>query len=585
MNIMTRMPEPPAALARCETAPARSLDQALDSQIAWWTQGLSPASLFSAAADWLGHLAGSPGKQTELLFKAQRKMLRLALFAASRQQLSATPCIEPLPQDRRFEGGEWQQWPFNIIYQAFLLEQQWWHNATTDVPGVTRHHEQLWTFAVRQALDMVAPSNFIATNPIILQTTILSGGANLAAGMRKLLVDTCAPMPPAVDRFRPGKGVALTPGKIVFRNRLIELIEYSAQTATVHAAPVLMVPPWIMKYYILDLSPSNSLVRYLVEHGHTVFMISWKNPDAGDRELGMDDYLQLGIMAAIDQVAMRRPDHPMHALGYCLGGTLLAIAAAAMARDKDARLGTMTLLASQVDFTEPGDLGLFIDESQLNFLDNVMASKGYLDGKQMEGAFALLNAKDMVWSRMIQNYLLGKGQGAGSDLAAWNADATRMPYLQQSEYLRRLYLNNDLAQGRYRVAGRAVALADLRLPMFVVGTERDTVSPWTSVYKINLMTDTALSFCLTTGGHNAGIVNSPLSGDDHFYQLSTREESGPYLDPQAWRAAAPTQAGSWWPAWERWLTAHDSTQVAAEPIRPSPGTAPCDAPGSYVLMP
>jgi len=575
--------------ADCGPAPTAYLDRALHTQLAYWTGGLSPASLAGAALDWMIHLAGSPTKQLELAIKAQRKMLRLAHFAALPAVRESGPCIEPLPQDRRFAAPEWQHWPFNVVYQAFLLEQQWWYNATTGVPGVTRHHEQLWTFALRQVLDMFAPSNYPATNPAVLHETARTGGMNLAIGARNLLQDLAsagaAPLPPP-QQFQPGKGVALTPGKVVYRNRLIELIAYAPRTATVFAEPVLMVPPWIMKYYILDLSPHNSLVRYLVDQGHTVYMISWKNPDASDRDLGMDDYLQQGVLAAIGQVRRRQPGQPVQALGYCLGGTLLAIAAAALARDDDASLASVTLLAAQVDFTEPGDLGLFIDESQLNFLDNVMGGKGYLDGKHMEGAFALLNSKDMVWSRMVQNYLMGKGQRAGSDLAAWNADATRMPYRQQSEYLRSLYLNNDLAQGRYRVGGAPVVLSDLRVPLFVLATERDTVAPWTSVYKTHLLTDTELTFCLTSGGHNAGVVNPPRVDSVQHYQLAVRRRDGGYRDPQAWIATVPVQAGSWWPAWEGWLRRQSQGQVAAVPLEAAGPDGPLDdAPGRYVLVP
>jgi polyhydroxyalkanoate synthase len=572
-----------ALLSDCAPLAARELDRALYAGIACWTQGLSPASLVSAAADWAVHLAASPGKQLELLVKAQRKMLRLAKLAVAPASPDSGPCIEPLPQDRRFAGVEWQQWPFNLVYQGFLLEQQWWYNATTGVPGVTRHHEQLWTFAVRQALDMVAPSNFLLTNPVVLAETARHGGVNLLMGMRNFVEDAVTGARPAQDRFRPGTEVALTPGKVIYRNRLIELIEYEPATGMVCAEPVLIVPPWIMKYYILDLSPANSLVRFLVERGHTVFMISWKNPDATDRELGMDDYLALGVMAAINEVSARRPGYAIQALGYCLGGTLLAIAAAAMARDGDTRLASVTLLAAQVDFTEPGDLGLFIDESQLNFLDNVMAGKGYLDGKQMEGAFALLNSKDMVWSRMVQNYLMGKGQRATSDLAGWNADATRMPYRQQSDYLRSLYLNNDLAQGRYRAGGSAVALADLDVPLFVLGTRRDTVAPWTSVYKLHLLTDAELTFCLASGGHNAGVVNPPPASSGHSYQLATRPRHGRYVDPDTWCATAPVHGGSWWPAWEHWLRSRASAQLPAAPVDPDGVLEP--APGRYVLAP
>jgi polyhydroxyalkanoate synthase len=573
----------------CGPAPARYLDQALHAQVAWWTGGLSPASLSGAGLDWMVHLAGSPSKQLELLAKAQRKWLRLAHFAALPAVRESGPCIEPLPQDRRFAAPEWQRWPFNVIYQGFLLEQQWWYNATTGVPGVTRHHEQVWTFAMRQVLDMFSPSNFLATNPAVLAETARTGGVNLAMGLRNFLQDSLAASaapPPPPEQFQPGKGVALSPGKVIYRNRLIELIAYAPRTATVLARPVLMVPPWIMKYYILDLSPHNSLVRYLVDRGHTVYMISWKNPDAADRDLGMDDYLRLGVMAAIEQVRLRCHGCGIHALGYCLGGTLLAIAAAALARTDDTALASLTLLAAQVDFTEPGDLGLFIDESQLNFLDNIMGGKGYLDGKHMEGAFALLNSKDMVWSRMVRNYLMGKGQRASSDLAAWNADATRMPYRQQSEYLRSLYLDNDLAQGRYRVGGKPVVLSDLRLPLFVVGTERDTVAPWTSVYKTHLLTDTELTFCLTSGGHNAGIVNPPSSDSAQHYRIATRPRDGAYHDPQAWTEAAVLCPGSWWPAWERWLRNQAHDEMAAAPLDAAGRTGALDdAPGRYVLVP
>jgi polyhydroxyalkanoate synthase len=588
MRIADLPSQPATGAATPGERPVRELDRALYAQLAWWTQGLSPASLAAAATDWLVHLAGSPDKQRELVIKAQRKLLRLAASAAASADQNGAPCIAPLPQDRRFAAPEWQAWPFNLIHQAFLFEQQWWYNATTGVPGMTRHHEQLWTFAVRQALDMFSPSNFLLTNPVVLKETWRSGGMNLVMGWHNAIEDASGAAATAPTGFEPGRGVALTPGKVIYRNHLIELIQYEPATPTVCAEPVLMVPPWIMKYYILDLSPANSLVRYLVGQGHTVFMISWKNPDAADRDLGMEDYLQLGVMAAIDQVAARRPGHAIQALGYCLGGTLLAIAAAAMAREggeRDERLASLTLLAAQVDFTEPGELGLFIDESQLNFLDNVMAGKGYLDGTQMEGAFALLNAKDMVWSRMVRNYLMGKGRRVTSDLAAWNADATRMPYRQQSEYLRSLYLDNDLAQGRYRVGGSPVALSDLHLPMFVLGTRRDTVAPWLSVYKLHLLADAEITFCLTGGGHNAGVVNPPLASGGHGYQIATRAHDGRYLDPDAWCAAAPQQSGSWWPAWEHWLRGHATAQIAATAVTPvDPDAVLVDAPGHYVLV-
>jgi polyhydroxyalkanoate synthase len=569
---------------------AAGLDRALHAQLARLTQGISPASVIGATMDWLVHLAMSPGKQAQLVSKAQRKATRLGLAALHCADRDGAPCIEPLPQDRRFAAPEWQRWPFNLIYQAFLLNQQWWHNATTGVEGVSAHHEQMATFFARQWLDMFSPSNFLATNPEVLAETIRSGGANLVRGARSRFEDALQlisgrPAPETL-RFRPGHEVAVTPGKVVFRNRLIELIQYTPQTATVFADPVLIVPSWIMKYYILDLSPGNSLVRYLVERGHTVFVVSWKNPDASDRDLGMDDYLKAGVMAAIDSVDGIAPKRKIQALGYCLGGTLLAIAAAAMARDEDDRLKSLTLLASELDFTEPGELALFIDESQLAYLDDLMAEKGYLDGKQMAGAFAMINSRDLVWSRMEHEYLMGRELPV-SDLIAWNADATRMPYRQHHEYLRSLYLRNDLAEGRYLVDGKPVVLADIRVPVFAVGTQRDTVSPWRSVYKIQLLTDTELTFCLSSGGHNVGVVNPPGAGVTRSYQLARRRPGDRYVDPDSWVAATPSHEGSWWPAWQAWLASHGGRKVTPPTMGGATaraGGVPLDdAPGRYVL--
>ena len=299
----------------------------------------------------------------------------------------------------------------------------------------------------------------------------------------------------------------------------------------------------------------------------------------------MDDYLKAGVMAAIDAVSAIVPERKIQALGYCLGGTLLSIAAASMARSHDERLQSLTLLASELDFSEPGELGLFIDESQLAFLDSLMAEKGYLDGKQMAGAFTLLNSRDLVWSRMVHDYLMGSNRPV-NDLAAWNLDATRMPYRQHSEYLRQLYLKNDLAEGRYRVNGKPVALSDIDVPVFALGTQRDTVSPWHSVYKIHLLTQADVTFCLTTGGHNVGIVNPPGPGVKRSYQLATRATDAHYIDPDTWAQTAPAYEGSWWPALADWLEQHSSQRVAPPPTgNPSHGyTTLEDAPGQFVLI-
>lgn len=575
---------------KVDSAPPHDLDKVIYATIARMTSGLSPASLFNAHLDWLVHLAFSPGKQHELAVKAGNKARKMLAHMIQSVWRRCETCIDPLPQDTRFAADEWRQMPYLIIYQTFLMQQQWWHNATTDVPGVNHHHERVLDFTSRQLLDVVSPSNFFWTNPEVLQCTLDRGGLNLLEGSRNWWEDVVRWMSDKsavnTDNFRPGHEVALTPGKVVYRNHLIELIQYSAQTPEVHANPILMVPSWIMKFYILDLSPHNSMVRYLVNRGHTVFMVSWRNPQAKDWDLGMDDYLNNGVMDAIRVVSQIVPKQKIQAVGYCLGGTLLSIAAALMARNDDTRLKSLTLLASQVDFTEPGELALFIDDSQLTFLDGVMSDQGYLDGKQMAGAFTFLNQRDLVFSRLVRDYWLGK-RAPVTDLMAWNADATRMPYRQHSHYLHSLYRHNDLAEGRYIVDGRPVVLRDVRLPVFCLGTQRDTVSPWRSVYKLQLFTSTELTFCLTSGGHNVGVVNPPGGSSPRHYQLSRRKQGAKYLDPDTWAQEVALHPGSWWPAWAHWLEGQAGPMRKA-PVAGDPATgftSQGSAPGRYVLEP
>jgi polyhydroxyalkanoate synthase len=338
-----------------------------------------------------------------------------------------------------------------------------------------------------------------------------------------------------------------------------------------------------MKYYILDLSPENSLVKFLVGQGYTVFMISWKNPGPDERELGLEDYRRLGIMAALKAIEAIAGHDKVHALGYCLGGTLLSIAAAAMARDGDERLGSVTLLAAQTDFAEPGELALFIDESQVSFLEDIMWEQGYLDTTQMAGAFQILRSNDLIWSRLVHHYLLGE-RGPLTDLMAWNSDATRLPYRMHAQYLRHLFLDNALSKGHFQVESRPVVLSDIRVPVFSVGTERDHVAPWRSVYMIHLLTDTEVTFLLTSGGHNAGIVSEPGHARRR-YRVTSKSDDAPYLDPETWYSTTPVKEGSWWPEWLAWLEAH-----AGEPVSPPAMGAGryvplCDAPGTYVLQP
>jgi polyhydroxyalkanoate synthase len=562
---------------------ALEADRMVHAYAARATAGLSPAALALAFGDWAMHLAAAPGKHTELARKAARKWLRYANYLGRAARGGDCPeCIEPLPQDSRFAAPAWHTWPFNALQQGFLLMQQWWWNATTGVRGVSPHHQDVVTFAVRQMLDVWSPSNFPWSNPEVLRAAWAQGGLNFAAGAENFAEDWRRALlgePPAgAERFVPGRDVALTPGKVVMRNRVAELIQYAPATPQVHPEPILIVPAWIMKYYILDLSPHNSLVKYLVGRGHTVFMLSWKNPSPQDRDLSMDHYRRLGVMAALETIGRIVPGQKVHAAGYCLGGTLLAIAAAAMARDGDARLASASLLAAQVDFAEAGELTLFIDDSQVSLLEDMMVAQGYLDTRQMAGAFQLLRSNDLIWSRRVKEYLLGE-RAPLNDLMAWNADATRMPYAMHSEYLRRLFLRNDLTAGRYEVDGRPVALSDIRAPLFAVGTTHDHVAPWRSVYKVNLFTDADITFVLTSGGHNAGIVSEPGHAGRR-YQLAARRHDEPYVDPDAWRAQAPGHEGSWWVEWQGWLARHSGEPAAP----PETGAALGEAPGEYVLQ-
>jgi polyhydroxyalkanoate synthase subunit PhaC len=578
---------PSAPLGIAPAAPHYG-DRVLHTVMASATAGISPAALALAYSDWVLHLAQSPFKWEQLLQKGVRKAARFAQYATRvAVDRDAECCIEPLPQDHRFDHAAWQRWPFNLIHQGFLLQQQWWYNATTDIGGISSHHQQVVSFVARQLLDLGSPVNSLATNPEVLDATVAEGGRNLWRGAANFAEDwqrLAAHKPPAgAEHFQPGRAVAATPGKVVYRNHLIELLQYEPVTPDVFAEPVLIVPAWIMKYYILDLSPQNSLVKFLVDRGHTVFMISWHNPTAEDSDLDMDDYLRLGVLAALAAVRAIVPQRQVNAVGYCLGGTLLAIAAAYLAQDEETPLASVTLLAAQTDFTEAGELKLFIDSSELSYLEDIMWGQGYLDATQMAGTFQLLRSNDLIWSQVVNDYLLGR-RAPMTDLMAWSADATRMPYRMHSEYLRRLLLRNELFEGRFRADGRILALSDITVPLFAVSTETDHVAPWKSVYKINLLAGTDLTFVLTSGGHNAGIVSEPGHPRRHF-RIGHRSSLARYIDPDAWLAGTPVRQGSWWPAWAEWLKTRAGPRVAPPAMGAAERNYPVlqDAPGSYVF--
>jgi polyhydroxyalkanoate synthase len=559
-----------------------ALDRAAHAGVAALTGGLSPASVALAFMDWALHMAVAPGRLLELATEAALASADVAQGAMRTR--ADRPRHEHAPEDPRFADDAWAVWPFHAYRDGFLRLQHWWESATTAIPGVERHHEELVRFLARQSVDACSPSNFIATNPVVQRAAWSSGGASFVTGalhwladLRGLVHGRSGDEQVRPTAWQPGKDVAITPGKVVWRSALCELLQYAPTTPTVAKEPILIVPSWIMKYYILDLQPHDSLIRYLVDEGYTVYAISWRNPGESFRDVGLEAYLQDGLLAALAQVRERDAQR-VHMVGYCLGGTLLAIAAAALFRDgRGDELKTVTLLAAQTDFTEPGELGLFIDASELAALDALMWRQGYLDGSQMSAAFQLLKARDLIWSRMMSEYLLGR-RSQPNDLMAWNADTTRLPYRMHSEYLTSLFLNNDLAEGRYCVGGRPVALSDIEAPIFVVGTERDHVSPWRSVYKLHLLTHNELTFLLTAGGHNAGIVSQP-GHPDRYYRCATRSAGEPYRGRHEFLCANEPVDGSWWPRWNTWLRDHSDGEVVGRGI--VDGLA--DAPGEYVF--
>lgn len=572
--------------ARPEAVPADEWNRAAHAGMAAITFGLSPVSLELAVIDWAAHLAIAPGKCFDLAMHAwlAASMFPAAVASSGGDEDESGVAVYTGDADPRFTDAAWSAWPFHVYRDTFLAVQHWWREATRGIPGVERHHEQLVGFAARQWLDACSPGNFMATNPVVLATTMRSGGTNLATGLRNWLEDAVA-MATSLSgahargpqAWVPGRDVAVTPGRVVWRNELCELLQYDPMTPEVAREPILIVPSWIMKYYILDLQPRDSLIRFLVESGFTVFAISWRNPGAEARDLGLDDYLRDGFLATLEAVRSQCGE-AVHAVGYCLGGTLLSIGAAALARDgRHDALRSITLLAALTDFSEAGELGLFIDASELAALDALMWRQGYLDGSQMSAAFQLLNARDLIWSRVMSEYLLGR-RTKRNDLMSWNADTTRMPYRMHTEYLTQLFLDNDLAAGRYCVDGQPVALSDIEAPMFVVGTERDHVSPWRSVYKLHLLTHNALTFVLTAGGHNAGIVSEP--GHAHrYFRCATREPDAAYRSRHEFVADTPAVDGSWWICWRDWLRARSTGEVPAR--RPDAGLRA--APGDYVL--
>ena len=483
--------------------------------------------------------------------------------------------------DKRFAAPDWQLNPaFRTLRELYLLASDWLLKQG-DADDLSEAERLRLNFNLRQFVDAMSPSLLLLTNPQALHRLVETGGASVIDGMRNLLDDLRQGRLSMVDAtaFAPGRNLALSPGKVVYRNKLIELIQYAPKTETIHARPLLIIPPWINKYYILDLQPKNSMVRHLVEQGFTVFMASWKNPDASMEETSIEEYLDLGLLSASDVVREIAGSETLNAMGYCIGGTLLAMALAWLAAKGDARFTSATYMVSLQDFARVGDTAVFIDDDTIDFIEQQMMERGYLDSRALSNMFNLLRSNDLIWSNVVNNYLLGQKPPA-FDLLYWNSDGTRMARAAHSWYLRNTYVENNLiVPGKVELKGEKLDLGRITLDTYAVGTERDHIVPWEAAWQISRLTNARVRFVLASSGHIAGIINPP--GGKGIYWVG--EDSKAAGSPAAWRKTAKRHDGSWWTDWMAWLAEHGGDRVAPPPMGSQAHPPIADAPGSYVL--
>ncbi|MBS1209069.1 MAG: phbC [Proteobacteria bacterium] len=499
--------------------------------------------------------------------------------------LSPTPVAAPDKSDKRFKHEDWQDhFLFDFVKQSYLIAARHVHATVAGVDGLDDDTRKKVDFYTRQYIDAIAPSNFALTNPEVFQETLRTHGQNLIKGFNNLLRDVEAGDGKLRIRmtdttaFELGRNVASTPGKVIFQNDMMQLLQYTPTTGTAFARPLLIIPPWINKFYILDLREKNSYIKWAVDQGHSVFVISWVNPDARHAEKGFDEYLSEGLLAAVDAVIEQTGAKDINAVGYCLGGTLLGTALAWMAVKKDKRIASGTFFTSLLDFAQPGELGVFIDEQQVQALEKKMSERGYLEGAEMAGTFNLLRANDLIWSFVVNNYLLGKDPFP-FDLLYWNSDSTRLPAKMHSFYLRKMYMENALREpGGIELCGVKIDLSKIKVPCYFISTLEDHIAPWKSTYA-GAQRIGKVRFVLGGSGHIAGIVNPPVANK---YGYWTREDSERPADPETWLAGCTQQPGSWWTDWQAWVTAQNASLVPARDPAQGPLKVLEDAPGSYV---
>jgi len=546
-----------------------------------------PLNIGSAFLEMTGRLMADPAK----LMQAQVSLWQdyMTLWQRTAERFlggKAEPMVEPAASDRRFKDAAWSDGTlFDFIKQSYLLTARWLQSTVKEIDGLDDKTAKKVDFYTRQFVDAMAPSNFVLTNPEVLRTTIESGGENLVTGLKHMLEDLergkgrLMIKMTDMDAFKVGENIAVTPGKVVFQNDLMQLLQYEPTTETVKRRPLLIIPPWINKFYILDLRPRNSFIKWAVDQGHTVFVISWVNPDERLAQKGFDDYMLEGPLAALDAMEQATGEHEANVIGYCLGGTLLAATLAYMTVKGDNRVASATYFVALTDFAEPGELSIFIDEDQLHVLEERMREHGYLEGSDMATTFNMLRANDLIWSFVVNNYLLGK-EPFPFDLLYWNSDSTRMPAAMHSYYLRNMYQENKLVvPGALSLCGVPIDLRRITVPSFLLSTKEDHIAPWKATYAATQIYQGPIKFCLAASGHIAGVVNPPGQGKYGHWENAKLPK-----DPEAWLQAAKYVNESWWPSWEKWIGRYGGGDVPAR--KPGDGRLkPIEgAPGSYVRV-
>ncbi len=546
-----------------------------------------PANIGSAFLEMTAKLMSDPARLVQAQVGFWQDYMTLWQVTARRMMggpEAAPAVIQPDPKDKRFKDDAWKENEvFDFIKQSYLLSARFVQDVVGQAEGLDRKAAQKVDFYSRQFIDAMSPSNFLLTNPEVLRKTAATGGENLIRGLNNLLGDLergrgkLAIRMTDMDAFKLGENIGVSPGKVVFQNDLMQLIQYAPTTEQVQRRPLLIIPPWINKFYILDLRPNNSFVRWAVGQGHTVFMVSWVNPDERLAGKGFEDYMAEGVFAALDAIEQATGERGVNAIGYCLGGTLLASTLSWMTRQGDGRIQSATFLVTMTDFAEAGELGVFVDEEQLAQLEAKMGRDGVLQGADMAQTFNMLRANDLIWSFVVNNYLLGN-EPFQFDLLYWNSDATRMPARMHSYYLRNMYHENKLARGELELAGERIDLGEVDVPAYFISTREDHIAPWRSTYRGTQLLGGPVRFVLAASGHIAGVVNPP--GGKYSHWVSDALPAA----PEEWFAGAQEMAGSWWPDWQRWVVGLADDKVPARMPGGGGLAAIEDAPGSYVRV-